>query len=160
LIAARRSGPERILSLEGIMNPIVADSLGQLTVADIMQHRVTTVPADASLGDVARLLWEEGISGAPVLDENGRLLGLVSSSDIVRFKAFPTAVPGGAACARDVMTAVTINVRPRTSVPELARFLINAGVHRALVVDHGRLVGIVSAFDIVEAVADYVTSED
>jgi CBS-domain-containing membrane protein len=143
------------------MSAIVADRLAQLTVADIMQNRVLSVKADAPLGDVARLLWEEGISGAPVLDESGRLAGLVSSSDIVRFKAYPGPVAGGRGpCARDVMTPVTINVRSATSLPELARFLINAGVHRALVVDQGRLVGIVSALDIVEAVADYVTPED
>jgi CBS-domain-containing membrane protein len=142
------------------MNGIVADSLAQLTVADIMQHRVMTVDAAASLADVARLLWEEGISGAPVVDENRRLLGLVSASDILRFKAYPRLVDGRSPTARDVMTAVTINVRPTTRLPDLARFLINAGVHRALVVDRGQLAGIVSAIDIVEAVAEYVPAAD
>lgn len=136
------------------MANVAADDLSRLTVADIMQNRVTTVHADTSLGDVARLLWEEGISAAPVLDDDNRLLGVISASDIVRFKAYggpPHA--GRGPCARDLMTAATIQVRSTTSVPELARFLVKAGVHRALVVEQGRLTGIVSTFDIVEAVA-------
>lgn len=131
------------------------------TVADIMQHRVTTVDADTPLSEVARLLWDEAISGAPVLDEDGNLAGLVSASDIVRFKAYGAGhLAGRVATARDVMTPATIHVRSTTSVPELARFLVTAGIHRALVVDHGRLTGIVSAFDIVEAVAAHAGPED
>ncbi|HSJ25321.1 MAG TPA: CBS domain-containing protein [Longimicrobiales bacterium] len=136
------------------MMDAAAENLARLKVADIMQNRVTTVHADTSLGDVARLLWEEGISAAPVLDDDGRLLGVISASDIVRFKAYGgPAHAGRGPCARDLMTAATIHVRPGTSVPELARFLVRAGIHRALVVEHGRLAGIVSTFDIVEAVA-------
>jgi CBS domain-containing protein len=135
-----------------MMNPT---GLAAITVADIMEHRVTTVPLDMPLSEVARQLWEDGISGAPVVDDAGRLAGFISASDIVRFKAYGAPHHSGRVpAARDVMTPATIHVRPTTCVRDLARFLVNARVHRALVVDEGRLMGIVSAFDIVQAVAD------
>jgi CBS domain-containing protein len=140
---------------------ITAPGIAALTVADIMENRVATVSLDSPLAEVARLLWEEEISGAPVLDEQGHLAGFVSSSDIVRFKAYGAGpLVGRTARARDVMTGATIQVRPTTTVPALARFLVNAGIHRALVVDQGRLLGIVSAFDIVEAVAAHFDGGD
>jgi CBS domain-containing protein len=129
---------------------ITAPGIAALTVADIMENRVATVSLDSPLAEVARLLWEEEISGAPVLDEQGHLAGFVSSSDIVRFKAY----------GAGPLVGRTVRVRPTTTVPALARFLVNAGIHRALVVDQGRLLGIVSAFDIVEAVAAHFDGGD
>lgn len=151
-------------------------------VGEIMQHQVATVPPETSLGDVARILWDEQISGVPVVDPDGRPVGFVSASDLVRYMAFgpryrPPAGSGvrglatpelmplapqhrpdfGAGrhpvTAAEVMTPATFAVRSSTSLPALARFLTNAGIHRALVMDHGRITGIVSAFDIVEEVA-------
>jgi CBS domain-containing protein len=155
------------------------------TVADIMQHRVVTVTADAPLAEVARVLWDEQISGVPVLDERGQPIGFVSASDLVRYKAFglhyeepgaagrrglssPDLEPlaGGmrrrrqptarrSVTASDVMTPATLTVRSTSTVVDLARFLVRSGVHHALVLDDGRLSGIVSAYDIVQEVAEY-----
>lgn len=166
------------------MNPVSDTAVPVRTVADIMQHRVVTVLADTPLTEVARVLWDEQVGGVPVVDESGRPIGLVSASDLVRFKAFgshyePPAAAGrggltthevaplrhglqpragrvgrGHGAARDVMTPATFAVRSTTSVVELARFLVRAGIHRALVIDAGRLTGIVSAFDIVQDLAE------
>jgi CBS domain-containing protein len=165
------------------MNPSSEMAVPGRTVADIMQYRVVTVLADTPLSEVARVLWDEQVGGVPVVDESGRPIGFVSASDIVRFKAFgrhyeppaaaglsglasPEVAPlrhglhrrraggGGDGAARDVMTPATFAVRSAASVVELARFLVRAGIHRALVVDNGRLIGIVSAFDIVQDLAE------
>jgi CBS domain-containing protein len=61
---------------------------------------------------------------------------------------------GAHSVASDVMTPATFAVRSTTSVVELARFLVRAGIHRALVIDDDRLIGIVSAFDIVQDLAE------
>jgi CBS domain-containing protein len=167
--------------------------LAARTVEDIMQHRVRTVSAETPLSEVARLLWDEQVSGAPVVAEDGSPIGFVSTSDLARFKAFgpkyrppgsasdvphvatpefaalaavaappakPHAAPGHEAVVRDVMTPATFSVRPGTSVYALARFLTRAGIHRALVIEDGRLEGIVSAFDIVGELARYAPEDE
>jgi CBS domain-containing protein len=53
----------------------------------------------------------------------------------------------------DIMTQATFTVRPQATIRELSRFLIRARIHRALVVEGGKLVGIVTAFDVVRAIA-------
>jgi CBS domain-containing protein len=58
-----------------------------LTVRDIMQAKVVTVTPDATIRDLARLLADEQISGVPVLDGAGQLVGVVSSTDLVRLTA-------------------------------------------------------------------------
>lgn len=155
--------------------------LTQRTVGDIMEHRVVTVTADTPLTEVARLLWDERVSGVPVLDATHRPIGFLSASDLVRHEAFGTryqppgeegrSAAGGAAlgarvspsrptAVRDIMTPVTISVRSTTSVPALAAFLVRAGIHHALVVDRGELAGVVSAFDIVQEVAGFAPAEE
>ncbi|HEX6135286.1 MAG TPA: CBS domain-containing protein [Longimicrobiales bacterium] len=131
-------------------------ALAHRLVGDIMESRVRTVPADMPLSEAARLLWEQEISGAPVLDGSGNPVGVLSASDIVRVKGFGAKKD---AVVSDVMTHATFAVRISTTVAELARFLIKASVHRALVMDGPRLVGIVSTSDIVRALADLAPPE-
>jgi CBS domain-containing protein len=156
------------------------EDVSQRTVGDIMQHRVITVTPDTPLAQVARILWDEQVTGAPVVVEQGRPVGLISAADLMRYMAFgrryqppggmPAEHPAGGsggpaalrarrgrrlrrAMARDVMTPATFTVHSTTTVPELARFLADAGIHRALVVDGGELRGIVAASDIVQELA-------
>lgn len=156
------------------------------TAADIMQTAVTTVPPEMPLSEVARVLWDHHLSGAPVVDAAGNPIGVVSAADIVRVRGYgaryprpgsippapdePTAIlrlladasdtrashaTGIEPTARDVMTPATFTVRPTATVPELARFLARARIHRALVMEHERLVGIVTTFDIATELARY-----
>ena len=57
--------------------------LPELRVRDIMQHDVVTIPADATAAEAARLLWTRQIGGAPVLDDAGRVVGVVSTTDLL-----------------------------------------------------------------------------
>ena len=54
---------------------------------------------------------------------------------------------------RDVMTPATFSVRPEATLPELARFMLHAGIHRALVLEGEALTGIVTTFDVLRAVS-------
>ena len=56
----------------------------QKTAKDIMQSQVVTVSPDAPLHSTQRLFYEEGIHGAPVVDEQGRVVGMITSTDILR----------------------------------------------------------------------------
>lgn len=163
------------------MSSHTVPDLTQRTVGDIMEHRLITVSVDTPLTEVARLLWDERVGGVPVIDAAHRPIGFLSASDLVRYEALGTRYqppgeeglsaafragletrvpPSGAATVRDIMTPVTISVRSSTSVPALASFLVRAGIHHALVVDRGELVGVVSAFDIVQEVAGSALAEE
>jgi CBS domain-containing protein len=145
----------------------LARPLPERRVADIMQSHVITLAPDLLARQAARILFERDITGAPVV-ENGQVLGLVSASDLLRLLAYgpeaelmaegdgSDAEERGTApepTVRDLMLPATFHVETTTTLPKLASFLLHAGVHRALVMDHGRLAGIVSTTDLLRAVA-------
>jgi CBS domain-containing protein len=146
------------------------------TAKDVMQSQVLTVSPYDPLHAVQRLFYEEGIHGTPVIDETGQLLGIVTSTDILRAAAeahelertepvqlddldfahgawgmapedFKERLPD--VTVADVMTESVIRVALGTSVSEIARTLRENQVHRVLVVEGDRLCGIVSAFDLI-----------
>lgn len=70
------------------------------TVAEIMERKLVTVPADATVRHAVHLLTEEGISGAPVVEEGGRTVGVVSASDVLQLASRDAEIPAGARPAR------------------------------------------------------------
>ena len=139
-----------------------------LTAADLMTAPVTTIPETTPLREAARLLSRSGISGAPVVDANGRCLGVLSSSDFVTWagkegEEVSFIAPWGEVIhvgddpdneIRHYMTALPVVVAPTASIGELAQIMVEAHIHRVLVVvDHDRPCGIVTSTDILNAVA-------
>lgn len=144
-----------------------------LTVADLMSRHVVTIPQDMSLRAAAHLLSEEAISGAPVVDGDGRCVGVLSSTDFVcwthldrsagpRRKASEVSCEWQLVNMEDVpaaeviqyMTADPVTASPTTSIASLAGMMRNAHIHRVIVVDSDRRpVGIVTSTDILAAVA-------
>lgn len=144
---------------------------------DIMQSHLVTVSPDDPLTSVQRLFFEEEINGAPVVDETTRLLGVITSRDLLRAAAeehestrgdpgyfrellelsgpdFMEAPEGfldrlGERRVADFMTSSVIAVAPDAPIAEVARTLRSHHVHRVLVVNGGRLVGLISSFDLV-----------
>jgi CBS domain-containing protein len=141
-----------------------------LSVRDYMTRDVVTVPADASLRDVALLLVEHRISGLPVV-EDGRVVGVVSESDLLTKAHGADGVEGRpfgrllgesratqdqvakieATSARDAMTSPPLTIGPERPVVEAAASMNRNGVNRLPVVDDGRLVGIISRGDLARA---------
>lgn len=141
---------------------------------DIMTSPVVTVAPETTVQEVAALLYERRIGAVPVMQE-GRLAGIVSESDLLRRHEIGTdgyQRPGSswlrlfgvdsslhdyvrshARHARDVMTSDVATVTPDTPVAEVARLLEGRGIGRAPVVEDGRLVGIVSRANLVQALA-------
>lgn len=166
-------------------------------VEEVMQDVVVTVTPDTTVHELLKILVRNQISGVPVVSEEGEIVGVVSTTDVVRFGAreaeegrgnmglaplaipneeydedsaaaffmvsedwmYPTqegaeTVPAGifeGFAVTDIMTPAVFTVGPRQEVQEVAKFLLQGRIHRALVVEDGRLRGIVTAFDLLRA---------
>jgi CBS domain-containing protein len=144
---------------------------------DIMTANVRTVSPDTSIHDLAAFLCEHGISGVPVVDANGDLVGIVSEGDLLHRAELGTEKrPTGwssrlspAATARaylkshartveDVMTRDVITIAPMAFVDEIADLLETKGIRRLPVTRDGKLVGIVSRANLVRALAEVEAS--
>jgi len=149
-----------------------------LTAKDIMSSPVVTVTDTMSLKEVSRLLLTRQISGAPVLDEKGLPVGVVTLKDVVRSSprggnGISTSVgeqyvlkPGrskqdviatmnsqGADGVHAVMTPYVYRVEEDTSVLEIARIMTLAHIHRLFVSEGNRISGVVSALDMLKCYA-------
>jgi CBS domain-containing protein len=143
-------------------------------VRDVMTSDVCTVDQDASFKQVAELLAERRVSALPVLDGDGRVVGVVSEADLLLKEEFPDGPAGGrvfegrrrrAARAKaagdsvaELMTSPAVTVGPDVPVAEAARLLHRHGVKRLPVVDPaGPLLGIVSRADLLKV---FLRSDD
>lgn len=148
-------------------------TLFELTAENLMSSDVVCIPATTSLRAAARLLVEAGVSGAPVVDEEGRCLGVLSKTDLARFLASRNPAPPreGEEFTADwqmgdvdalpgdevsrYLTRGALSAGMRTPISELAALMSDARVHRVLITDpRGKVLGIVSSLDVLRAVAD------
>ena len=147
---------------------------------DVMTKTLVTVEPSLSAADLEKLLDRERISGAPVVVD-GRLVGVVSRTDLGRAQSdasdraeaildYYRDVGGGSpdrseharlagarsesVRVRDLMTAELVTVTPEQPIATIARTLAARGIHRVLVVEGGRLCGVVSSLDVVRLVGE------
>lgn len=146
---------------------------------DVMQSDVVSVSPEASLLDVHRLLLEEEIGGAPVVDDEGRVLGVISARDLLRAvqeeyaagaavtaptyfrEELPYSGPDwlnapedfqdrmSATTAADAMVRDVISVEPDASIAEVARRMRERRIHRVFVMEEEELIGVITTFDLV-----------
>jgi len=114
---------------------------------DIMTRKVATIHPEASAQEAAQLLYQNRISGAPVVDADGKLIGVITEADII------SKVNREGLCVADIMSHDVIIVSEETPVNEIAALLTERKIKRVPVVEDAKLVGIVSRADIVHAVA-------
>jgi len=133
------------------------------TVGDLMHRDPIVVRANATLDEVAELLDSHHISGVPVVDASGSLVGVLSQTDLVRARSTQylwSNWPGLA--VRHLMTSPAITVHRSTSLAVAAARMEREHVHRLVVVgDEGdtRPVGILSMTDLVHAMATIPRAE-
>jgi len=149
--------------------------IASLSASDIMSTEVVMISEHMSLQGAARLLSRSQVSGAPVVDAEGRCTGMLSAVDYLHW-----AEKGGKATAQpcpctdtawkpwqildhpehaetmvtDVMTRNPVTAAPQTPLRQISRMMLDAHIHRVLIVDDdGKPVGMVSSTDILAAVA-------
>jgi CBS domain-containing protein len=147
-----------------------------LTVADIMDAEPVTVSPQDDVETVVRLLRTHELPGVPVVNDGGRPVGIVTEADLVladeegdlhlphyielmggivyleplrRFEA--RLRKAAASKVKDLMTADPTTIEASASVQEAGRIIVESGHNRLPVVQHGRLVGVVTRVDVLEA---------
>jgi CBS domain-containing protein len=147
-----------------------------MRVKDLMAKDVVAVPASASVAQASEILRTAEVSGAPVIDEHGNPVGVISRTDLAygweRAESerrrwyyvggfFESAATGGEGQAREfgdrsvreVMMPIVFSVDHDESVRKAAELMQAEGIHRVLVLQDRRIVGVLSASAIVNAVA-------
>ena len=144
-----------------------------MKAADVMVSNVITVGVNASIGEVAAILLNNHISAAPVVDEKGELVGIVSEGDLIRRPEIGTAkrhswwlelisnkwasateyIKSHSRKVADVMTRDVITAKPDTPLGDIASMLERNRIKRVPIVEGGKLVGLVSRANILQALA-------
>ena len=144
-------------------------------VFELMNPDVVTLRLDHTLVEAQEILASKSVSGAPVVDAAGRVLGVVSQNDLVRKAAHPDTVaqagqffssvedyadlgatPAVASSQHvsDVFTPRVYSVNRDTGVAVAANIMRERRIHRLLVIDKGVLVGIISSLDLLRVVEE------
>ncbi len=144
-------------------------------LAAVMSRNVICVRADMRARDVAQLLAERNVSGAPVVDESGRPIGMITQNDLVRFEAehltvgeagrFQTDVEDyrdiseqpashGETPIEKIITREVIALGKDDTVAAAARLMRENHIHRVLVTEKSVLVGIVTSMDLLGVLAE------
>jgi CBS domain-containing protein len=167
----RATGPERSTN-------VPAGPAEATPVSEIMTRHVVTVAPDVTVDELTSILLERGISGAPVVDEKGRPLGIVSKTDLLRDhhnRGDSVEIPnvelhrGGVEApldpglhvepepgptVRNVMTPLAFALPENASVARASALMAVEGVHRVVVVDDsGTVRGILSSLDVLRWLA-------
>jgi CBS domain-containing protein len=137
--------------------------LEAMTAADLMSPNPVSISAAATVPEAIALLTERGMSAAPVIEESGRAVGVVSKADILIHEREATRLSraaGGsgadAARVRDIMTPAVFSVTPETPADSVVEQMITLNVHQLYVVDDDQaVIGAVTVHDILR----YLRSE-
>ncbi len=142
---------------------------------DVMEIHVVAVGPNDPLDSVRRLFFDEGIHGAPVVDEQRRVVGVISTTDLLRaaYEKLDSERPHSAFTSdgietlgfdaeetatyrweeprvQDFMTESVVSLRPSASIEQVARAMREHQIHRIFVIEGGELMGIISSFDLLD----------
>src|SRR5947208_629640 len=131
-------------------------SLASLCASDLMSRNILMIRREMSLQGAARLLNRAGVTGAPVVDDQGRCVGVLSATDFMHSVEtgetnhdlhsssdsqahcawqIPEKNMNTGLCVADFMTKDPVLIGPATPIAELARTMVDAHIHRVIVVD-------------------------
>ncbi len=150
--------------------------MDELTLRDIMKTEVITIGPDATVSELAKVMADHGISGVPVVDDRGELVGMATEGDVIlqdaglHFPHYIQFLDGTiylssvhkfeerfkktfGAKVSDIMSTELITASPDATLTEVATLMADHQVNRVPVVEDGKLVGIVTRGDVVRAIA-------
>lgn len=148
---------------------------------DLMTEKVVCVHPETAIQDLIKILMKNHINGVPVVDKKGKLIGVVSKTDIVEYdrtarkkrgggakKSFYKDTNGklkkevdkllktkdfGKAFVKDIMTPHVITAQANDTIDRLAKIMYDKKIHRVIIQDKEQVIGVVSTLDILRAVS-------
>lgn len=165
------------MSNDAMPNTTAPNLLDQYTASEIMTKSLLAVREDWTIVELAHFLVSNGISGAPVVDNGEQLIGVVSVTDIARHTSMSddnnsgperhgyytndldfdldygvlddmNKSAMGECYVKDIMTDTVFDVSPSTSATDVSQAMINNKIHRVFVSDDRKVIGVISALDI------------
>jgi CBS domain-containing protein len=132
--------------------PYFEDALAMtLLASDVMTHDVISVMESAPLKEVAQMFVERKITGAPVVNRDGELVGVISETDIIRktnnIGAWSPTTAG------QIMTKPAVTVAPDDTLQRVCEMMYERRIHRVIVADETRIRGVLTSMDILRAIA-------
>jgi CBS domain-containing protein len=147
-----------------------------LKAKDIMNKDVISVSPDMTIEALGRLLMEKGISGAPVMDSGGRLVGIVTDNDLISrdkrlhiptvIRLFDALIPLessnviekeikriSASVVSDICVADVVTIGEDTPIDEIATIMSERKIHLLPVLSSGKVVGIVGKHEVIKGIA-------
>ncbi len=118
------------------------------TIGDIMSRDVASVGEDAAMPQIIEFFERRAFSGAPVVDADGRVVGLISKSDLA-LRRSKNSENFSALKAGDVMTPFLFDLGPEASLLKLIETMDEYKIHRVVITEEERPVGIVTTMDLV-----------
>lgn len=148
-----------------------------LKAKDVMTRDVTIVTADMKVDELGRLFIDKKISGAPVADSKGALIGIVTENDLIRkntrlhiptvLRVFDAIIPLGrpdsvedeikkmtASTVGEICTKEVLSVSPEASIQDVSSIMFEKGVHLVPVLEAGKIVGIIGKIDIIRGMTN------
>lgn len=148
-----------------------------MKVMDVMQTNVITISPNTEIKDIAKTLYDNRISGVPVIDLFGNLAGIVSEGDLLHKETNPR-IPDAigflgaliyyrgvkqyesdfkkliALTASEIMTQNVITIGKDATIEEAATLMINRNVKRLPVMENGKMIGIISRMDVIKVLME------
>jgi predicted transcriptional regulator len=122
-----------------------------LRASDVMVKDVLTVPESTPLKEIARLLAEKQITGAPVINAEGEIVGVISETDIIRKSNSIGA--WSPSTAGQIMSRPAVAVAPDDTLQRVCELMYNRRIHRVIVAEGSHIRGIITTMDILRAIA-------
>ncbi|MDN3689236.1 CBS domain-containing protein [Cyclobacterium jeungdonense] len=142
-----------VKSFQGVREAPIKPSNQPILVSDFMSTNLVTFHPEDTIDHVIRVLTRKRISGAPVVDETGKLVGIISEGDCLKeiIKGQYTNTPRFPAAVEEHMTRDVITMPPDITIFDAADRFLTLRIRRFPVVKDGNLVGQISVSDVVRA---------
>ena len=127
-------------------------------VSEIMIPNVQAIHRDEAIREAERVFITENISGVPIKDDEGLLVGFVSKTDIIRFNS--TGEDPTYTRLQEIANPKVVTIGASELINEAAQKMLQKQVHHLIVIEGKSMVGVLSAFDFVRLAAEFVSIDD